>query len=329
MAWHVYVARCGDGTLYTGITTDPARREAAHNAGRGAAYTRSRRPVRLIHVEPAADRGAALRRELAIKRLPRPDKERLVTRTLPRSAPAPTSEYRGFRPAALAFLRRLARHNTREWFERNRAVYDTEVRDPLRSLVEEMDVRLARLAPEITGDPRRSVFRIHRDVRFSADKSPYKTNAACQFYHGDAGRGAGQDAEGAGAGLYFQLADGECFVAGGIWMPARPALEKIREALADDAEGLDAIVRAPAFRRRFKALDQEAMLTRLPRGYAPGHPAERWLRYKSFTATRPLTEREATSARLPSLLERDFAVLVPLVRWLNGAIGYQPWERRY
>jgi uncharacterized protein (TIGR02453 family) len=280
-------------------------------------------------VEPAADRGAALRRELAIKRLPRPEKERLVTRsTFPNPAPA-TTEFRGFRPAALAFLRRLARNNRRDWFERNRPVYETEVRDPLRSLVEEMDVRLARVAPEIVGDPRRSIFRIHRDVRFSDDKSPYKTNAACQFYHYDAGRGAGQDAEGAGAGLYFQLADGECFVAGGIWMPARPALEKIREGLAADPEGLDEIVRAPVFRRRFKALDREAMLTRLPRGYAEGHPAERWLRYKSFTATRMLTEAQATSARLPALLERDFAVLVPLVRWLNGAIGYRPWERRY
>jgi uncharacterized protein (TIGR02453 family) len=328
MAWHVYVARCDDGTLYTGITTDPARREAAHNAGRGAAYTRSRRPVRLIHVEPAADRGAALRRELAIKQLPRPEKERLVTSSISHPAPQ-TTEFRGFRPSALAFLRRLARHNSREWFERHRPIYQTEVRDPLRSLVEEMDVRLARVAPEIVGDPRRSVFRIYRDVRFSADKSPYKTNAACQFYHHDAGGGAGQDAEGAGAGLYFQLADGECFVAGGIWMPARPALEKIREALAADPEGLDEVVRAPVFRRRFKALDREAMLTRLPRGYAEGHPAERWLRYKSFTATRMLTERQATSARLPALLERDFATLVPLVRWLNGAIGYQPRDRRF
>jgi uncharacterized protein (TIGR02453 family) len=329
MAWHVYVARCDDGTLYTGITTDPARREAAHNAGRGASYTRSRRPVRLIHVEPAADRGAALRRELAIKRLPRPEKERLVTRSTSSYAAPETAEFRGFRPSALAFLRRLARHNSREWFERHRPIYETEVRDPLRSLVEEMDVRLARVAPEIVGDPRRSIFRIHRDVRFSADKSPYKTNAACQFYHTDAGRGAGQDAEGAGAGLYFQLADGECFVAGGIWMPARPALEKIREALAADPEGLEEVVRAPTFRRRFKALDTEAMLTRLPRGYAEGHPAERWLRYKSFTATRMLTESQATSARLPALLERDFATLAPLVRWLNGAIGYRPWERRY
>jgi uncharacterized protein (TIGR02453 family) len=323
MTWHVYVARCGDGTLYTGITTDPARREAAHNAGRGAGYTRARRPVRLVHLEPAADRSAALRRELAIKRLPRRLKEQLVNGVLP------TTEFRGFGPGALKFLRGLARHNDRDWFERHRALYETEVRDPLRALVEELDVRLARLAPELVGDPRRSIFRIHRDVRFSKDKSPYKTNAACQFYHSDAGRGAGQDAEGAGAGLYFQLADGECFVAGGIWMPARPALEKIREALAEEPEALDRIVGTTGFRRRFGALSGEAMLTRLPRGYADGHPAERWLRYKSFTASRMLTEREATSPRLAATIERDFAALVPLVRWLNGAIGYRVWERRY
>ena len=323
MTWHVYVARCGDGTLYTGITTDPARREAAHNAGRGAGYTRARRPVRLVHLEPAADRSAALRRELAIKRLPRRLKEQLVNGVLP------TIEFRGFGPGALRFLRGLARHNDRDWFERHRAVYETEVRDPLRALVEEMDVRLARLAPELVGDPRRSIFRIHRDVRFSKDKSPYKTNAACQFYHHDAGRGAGQDAEGAGAGLYFQIADGECFVAGGIWMPARPALEKIREALAEEPEAVDRLVRAPAFRRRFGALSEEAMLSRLPRGYAEGHPAERWLRYKSFTASRMLTEREVTSPRLAAMVERDFTALVPLVRWLNGAIGYRVWERRY
>jgi uncharacterized protein (TIGR02453 family) len=323
MTWHVYVARCGDGTLYTGITTDPARREAAHNAGRGAGYTRARRPVRLVHLEPAADRSAALRRELAIKRLPRRLKEQLVNGALS------TTAFRGFGPGALKFLRALARHNDREWFERHRAVYETEVRDPLRALVEEMDVRLARLAPELVGDPRRSIFRIHRDVRFSKDKSPYKTNAACQFYHHDAGRGAGQDAEGAGAGLYFQLAEGECFVAGGIWMPARPALEKIREAVAADPGALDRIVGAAGFRRRFGSLSEEAMLSRLPRGYADGHPAAPWLRYKSFTASRMLTEREVTSPRLAATIERDFAALVPLVRWLNGAIGYRVWERRY
>ncbi|MBA3346014.1 MAG: TIGR02453 family protein, partial [Gemmatimonadales bacterium] len=247
MAWFVYLARCGDGSLYTGITTDPGRRETAHNAGRGAAYTRARRPVQLLHVESATDRSAALRREAAIKRLTRSQKDRMMA--------LGTAEFTGFRPEAIGFLRRLARHNDREWFERHRAVYQLEVRDPMRALVEEMDVRLARIAPELVGDPRRSIFRIHRDTRFSADKSPYKTNAACQFYHQDAGRGAGQDAEGAGAGLYFQLAEGDCFVGGGIWMPARNNLERIREALADAPEVIDRLVQDAGFRRRFGGLE--------------------------------------------------------------------------
>lgn len=323
MPWFVYVARCADGTLYTGATTDPLARERAHNAGRGAAYTRSRLPVRVVHVEAAAGRGAALRRELAIKRLTRGEKEAMV------AGGAPPARFEGFRPEALTFLRRLKRNNRRAWFERHRPVHETEVRGPMRALVEDMDVRLARLAPELTGDPRHSVFRIHRDIRFSADKSPYKTNAACQFYHQDAGRGAGQDATGAGAGLYFQLAPGECFVAGGMWMPARPALDRIREAIADSPEPFQRVLRAAAFRRRFGRLDAEAVLKRMPRGYAEDHTAAEFLRYRSFTATRTMTEQEVQSPRLPAILARDFAALVPLVRWINWAIGYQPGERRY
>jgi uncharacterized protein (TIGR02453 family) len=320
MAWFTYIARCSDGSLYTGITTDPARRAATHNAGAGGAYTRSRLPVRLVHVEPARSRSAALRRESAIKRLTKKEKEAMIS--------GGVREFTGFRARALDFLSRLARNNRRDWFERNRAIYETEVREPLRALVEEMDVRLARLAPELLGDPKRSIFRIHRDVRFSADKSPYKTNAACQFYHRDAGRGAGQDAVGAGAGLYFQLAHGDCFVAGGIWMPARPALDRIRGALADRCEGLEAVVGDKTFRRKFGRLSEEAMLKRLPRGYQAGHPAERWLRYCSFTAHRQMSVEEVLSPRLPAILERDFAALVPLVRWLNSALDYRPAERR-
>jgi len=325
MAWFVYVARCGDDTLYTGVTTDPARRERAHNRGLGSAYTRARRPVRVVHLEPAADRGSALRRELAIKRMSRDRKEALVARQGSAARPG----FGGFTPEALGFLRRLRRNNRRDWFERHRAVYEAEVREPLRALVEEMDVRLARLAPELTGDPRRSLFRIHRDIRFSADKSPCKTNAACQFFHQDAGRGAGQDADGAGAGLYFQLAEGECFVAGGMWMPARPALGRIREAIDRVPEAIGRLTGAPVFRRRFGRLDEEAVLTRMPRGYSDNHPAARWLRYRSFTATRDLDLDEVLSPRLPDILERDFAALVPLVRWLNQAIGYRAWDKRY
>jgi uncharacterized protein (TIGR02453 family) len=323
MPWFVYLARCGDGTFYTGVTTDPAARERAHNAGRGAAYTRSRLPVAVVHLERAAGRGAALRRELAIKRLTRKEKEAMVA-----GHSAPT-RFGGFRPEALGFLRRLRRNNRREWFERHRAVYESEIRGPMRALVEEMDVRLVPLAPELTGDPQHSIFRIHRDVCFSADKSPYKTNAACQFYHHDAGRGAGQDAEGAGAGLYFQIAEGQCFVAGGMWMPARPALEKIRDRIAESPEVVDRLLRAPGFRRRFGRLDEEDMLKRMPRGYREDHPAARWLRYRSFTASRMLTEREVQSPRLPAILARDFAALVPLVRWINTALGYREWDRRY
>src|ERR1700757_1425863 len=84
-----------------------------------------------------------------------------------------------FTSATLAFFRGLARNNKKPWFEAHRADYEQAVVAPMRELIEEMDVRLARFAPEITGHPKRSMFRIYRDVRFSKDKSPYKTNAGC------------------------------------------------------------------------------------------------------------------------------------------------------
>ena len=323
MPWFVYVARCADGSLYTGVTTDVARRLAAHNGGRGAAYTRSRGPLALVHLEAAADRGAALRREHAIKRMTRREKLGMVGKQR-----AGTTEFAGFSPRALRFLRGLRRHNSREWFESHRTDYEVDVREPMRGLVEEMDVRLARLAPEMIGDPRRSIFRIHRDVRFSTDKSPFKTHAAAQFYHRDAGRGAGVDAVGAGASFYFHLDPAESFVAGGIWMPARPALDAIRDAIASDPEGFESIVTDAAFRRRFGGLEDDAVLKRMPRGYREDHPAAHWLRYRSFIGYRPLREPEVMSPRLPATLERHFIALLPLVRWLNDAVGYRRADRR-
>jgi uncharacterized protein (TIGR02453 family) len=323
--WHVYILRCADDSLYTGVARDPERRLAQHNGKRGAAYTRSRRPVRLVYREPAADRSAALRREWAIKQLSRSEKlELIMAKSRPTSA---SDRFTAIRPAALRFLSGLKRRNTKPWFEANRAVYETEVRAPLKALVEEVDVHLARVAPEIVGDPRRSLFRINRDVRFSRDKSPYKTNAACWFYHQDAGRGVGGEASG-GAGFYFHFSPTEIFMGGGIWMPPRPTLGKIRERLAEEVEQFERIVLAPAFRRRFGRLDDEAMLKRMPRGYAEDHPAARWLRYQSFTVGRELSRREFHSPRLPQLLARDFAALTPFVRWLNHAVGFAPMTER-
>ena len=329
MPWFVYIARCRDGSLYTGVTTDVARRLAAHNTGRGAAYTRGRSPITLAHAEPAADRSAALRREHAIKRMTREEKLRMAGRKTPgRGSPGPANEFPEFTGRSLRFLRALGRHNDRNWFAAHRAEYETDVRDPMRALVEEMDVRLARLAPEMVGDPARSIFRLHRDVRFSADKAPFKTHAAAQFYHRDAGRGAGVDAAGAGASFYFHLDPAESFVAGGLWMPARPALNAVRDAIAADPAGFEEIVTDRGFRRRFGGLEDDAVLKRMPRGFDDAHPGARWLRYRSFVGYRPLTQDEVTGPRLPAVLDRHFAALLPLVRWLNGALGYRPAAQR-
>ncbi|MGA2382655.1 MAG: DUF2461 domain-containing protein [Gemmatimonadales bacterium] len=233
-----------------------------------------------------------------------------------------------FTPRSLTFLRGLARNNRRDWFEAHRADYETEILAPLRSLVEEMDVRLASLAPEMVGDPRRSVFRIYRDVRFSKDKSPYKTHAACWFYHRDASHRVGQESHGGGGGFYFQIAPGNSFTGGGIWMPPREALAKLRDAMAEKPVAFERTVTAPAVARRFGGLDEDAVLTRVPRGYAPDHSAARWLRYKSFTLGRTLTDAQATGPRLPDLLAEDFALMLPLVRWINGALGLKSATRR-
>jgi len=233
-----------------------------------------------------------------------------------------------FTPASLAFLRGLARHNNKPWFEAHRESYESDVRDPMRALIEEMDVRLARLAPEITGDPKRSMFRINRDIRFSKDKSPYKTHAACWFRHQGASHKVGGEAEEGSAGLYFHLQPGKSFVGAGIWMPPRPALNKIRDAIAEDPRGFVLVVDDPRPKRRFGGLDDESMLKRMPRGFAEDHPAARWLRYQSFTIGRELGDQQVLGPKLPKLLEDDFALMMPLVRWLNRALGLKPAKER-
>lgn len=233
-----------------------------------------------------------------------------------------------FTADSLKFLRALARNNRRDWFEARRPDYEEHVREPLAALVREMDLRMANFAPEMVGDPKRSIFRIHRDMRFSSDKSPYKVHAACWFFHGDGSSKVGQEAHGGGAGFYFHLQPGASFAGGGLWMPPRPALKRLRAAIAADPPGFEAIVLAPALRRRLRGLSEEAMLKRAPRGYDEAHPAARWLRHQSFTVGRALTDAQATSGRLTAELEKDFTLMLPLVRWLNGVLGLKAATRR-
>ncbi len=232
-----------------------------------------------------------------------------------------------FTPASLAFLRGLARHNNKPWFEAQRESYEQDVRDPMRALIEEMDVRLARFAPEITGDPKRSMFRINRDIRFSKDKSPYKTHAACWFRHQGASHKVGGEADEGSAGLYFHLQPRKSFVGAGIWMPPRPALNKIRDAIAEDAKGFARVVEDPRS-GRFGGLDDGAMLKRMPRGFAEDHPAAKWLRYQSFTIGRLLTDKQVLGPGLVTVLVGDFTLMMPLVRWLNRALGLKPATAR-
>jgi uncharacterized protein (TIGR02453 family) len=233
--------------------------------------------------------------------------------------------FTGFRPAAFQFLRGLKKNNRKEWFEANRDTYERELRAPLRELLEELDVRLAGLAPELVADPKRAIFRIYRDVRFSKDKSPYKTNVGFWVNHRGLGRSAAATVHG-GAGLYFHLEPGQSIIAAGIWMPPQPALLRIRNALLDDRVGFEHTLRG--LRRRFSTLSEEAILHRVPQGYPPAHPAARWLRYKSFTVHRPLLAKELSRADLPDRLAREYRAVIPFVRWLNAALGYPAANRR-
>ncbi|MEP6621456.1 MAG: DUF2461 domain-containing protein [bacterium] len=236
-------------------------------------------------------------------------------------------EFTGFRPAGLTFLRSLGRNNNREWFQRHRTVYETELRAPLSALVEEMDVRLATLAPEIVGDPKRSLFRIHRDVRFSADKSPYKTHVAAWLHHSDAGRGVGATTPHGGAGFYFHMEANRASLGGGIWMPPRPTVQKIREAIDDDHRPLSTILRAASL-RPFGGLAEENMLKRMPRGYTDTHVAANLLRHQSYTVGRELAQKDLFSARLPDILAREYVKILPLVRWINATLGLRTIARR-
>lgn len=235
-----------------------------------------------------------------------------------------------FGPATFTFLRGLKKNNKREWFEAHRDTYTRDLLEALRAVAGELDVRFAKLAPEFEANPKRSLFRIHRDVRFSADKSPYKTHGALWVYHRAPGRGVGKEIDG-GAGFYLHIEPGESMIAGGIWMPPRHSLTKIRDRLVDDHRSLRRILGAPAFKKRYGGLDSDepgVRLKRMPRGYAEDHPAADLLRFNSFTVHARYSDRDILAPALIDRAMKDFALILPLVRWLNEALGYKRATRR-
>lgn len=190
------------------------------------------------------------------------------------------------------FLRELAANNERAWFQENKDRYDRSIRVPAQRFVVDVGSRLDAISPHLRADPRPtggSLFRIHRDVRFSKDKSPYKTTTGIQFRHT-----RGKDAH--APGLYLHIEPRNCFVGLGVWHPAGPALRSIREAIADDADGWSAVVGDPHFAGSFE-LGGES-LSRVPRGFDPDHALAEELKRKDFIAYTPVPQSFVTGDEL-------------------------------
>jgi len=189
--------------------------------------------------------------------------------------------FTGFRPAALQFLRDLAANNNRAWFMDNKPVYEREVVGPLRLLLADVISALASAGSPLTGDPAKAIFRIHRDVRFSKDKLPYKTNSGAVLR-----KAGGAKFDGI---LYIHLDPTGCFLASGFYLPEKEALEAIREAIYIDPDRAQAL-RADLAGRKL-GLDMSEALSRMPRGFeaAIDSPVADLLRLKSFTVRRALT----------------------------------------
>jgi uncharacterized protein (TIGR02453 family) len=219
-----------------------------------------------------------------------------------------------FTPALFTFLTELRLHNDRDWFERNRERYLRDVRDPMLLFIADFAPILKKLAPRLVADPRPvggSLFRIHRDTRFSKDKTPYKTNVAAHFRHE-----AGRDVH--GPAFYLSLDPDEVDVGGGIWHPEPGPLRLIRASIAE----------APAPWRR--ALGAPGMarlewwgesLKRTPHGFPEGHPLDEMIRRKDYAAGIVLGEREALSPRFPGRCAEVYRAMLPAMKLLARAVG--------
>ena len=218
-----------------------------------------------------------------------------------------------FTRKTLAFLRALKRNNDREWFRARKADYEQHVRGPMIDLVGRLAQDFRTLAPDLIADPKVSLYRIYRDTRFSEDKSPLKTHVAAHF----PARGF---ARGSGAGLYLEIAPSWVWVGGGIYMPGAADLRSIREHIAATHPRIERIVSARPFRSVMGQLSGER-LTRVPRGFVSGHPAEHYLKFKQFLAGREFEAEFALSRTFYSELLRTFGATVPLVTFLNAGLA--------
>jgi uncharacterized protein (TIGR02453 family) len=213
-----------------------------------------------------------------------------------------------FSPKTISFLRNLKRNNDREWFRGHKVEYEQHVRTPIVALLARLDEDFQTFAPELVAHPSVSLFRIYRDTRFSANKSPLKTQVGAYFPH--------RAMRKRGAGLYIEVGPDRVYIGGGLYMPNTADLQAIREHVASHHARLRRIVTSAGFRRTVGEL-QGNQLQRVPRGFPKDHPAADYLRFRQFLAG---TESPAAFAYNPGFYRELLSVfrqVAPLVQFLN------------
>lgn len=213
----------------------------------------------------------------------------------------------------LKFLKGLARNNNREWFEKNRHRY-TEARGVFETMVSAILEEMISVDPRLAGlDPRKLPFRIYRDIRFSKDKRPYKTNMGAGFSPN--GRLVQEP------GYYLHLEPGnKSFFAGGIYMPDASNLAKVRQEIDYNGGNLKKIIKDRKFRTQFGGFDDFDKLKTAPKGYPKDHPDIELLRLKSYIVSAPLTDEQVMSRRVVPTIVRGFAAIKPLNDFLVEAL---------
>ena len=215
-----------------------------------------------------------------------------------------------FGPELVQFLKQIKRNNRRPWFLKNRERYEEEVRQPCLRFITDFGFRLKEISPWIVADAKPnggSLMRIYRDIRFSPDKTPYKTWVGMSFPH------AGATAEVHGAGYYLHLDVSRSFLAAGAWHPERRSLAKIRDAIAWKPDEWKKA-------KRGLSLGGES-LTRAPRGYPEGHPLIEDLKRLDFIASFEFSDAQVRGPRFLADVTAAAKRLAPLVGFLARAEG--------
>jgi uncharacterized protein (TIGR02453 family) len=220
-----------------------------------------------------------------------------------------------FDPSLMRFLKALASNNDREWFNDHKQDYEDKVRTPALAFVEQMDHWIHLVSPHYEASTKKvggSLMRVYRDVRFSKDKSPYKTNVGIQFRHE-----VGKDVH--APGFYLHIAPDNIFLGVGTWHPHPDALKAIREHIVSKPGPYqDAIEHKPFTEHYALAGDK---LTRPPKGYDPDHPLIEELKRKDFIALCKLEEKELYADDLCERVASRFGRAQPLQKFLCEASG--------